>query len=49
MLANLLHCFDWELPDGMHKEDIDMTDVYGLTVRRKEKLFLTPKYVASCV
>nr|XP_051184469.1 indole-2-monooxygenase-like [Lolium perenne] len=49
MLTNLLHCFDWELPDGMHKEDIDMTDVYGLTVRRKEKLFLIPKYVASCV
>ncbi|CAM0958935.1 unnamed protein product [Alopecurus aequalis] len=41
MLANLAYCFDWELPAGM--EDIDMTEVFGLTVRRKEKLMLVPK------
>lgn len=43
MLANLMHCFDWELPLGMEKEDIDMTEVFGLTVHRKEKLILVPK------
>ncbi|KAL6857086.1 hypothetical protein ACP4OV_018468 [Aristida adscensionis] len=43
MLANLVYCFDWGLPSGMEKEDIDMTEVFGLTVRRKEKLFLVPK------
>jgi cytochrome P450 len=43
MLANLAYCFDWELPDGMEKEGIDMTEVFGLTVRRKEKLMLVPK------
>ncbi|GJN12674.1 hypothetical protein PR202_ga30971 [Eleusine coracana subsp. coracana] len=41
MLANLIYCFDWELPTG--REDIDMTDVFGLTMHRKEKLFLVPK------
>ncbi|OEL23135.1 3-hydroxyindolin-2-one monooxygenase [Dichanthelium oligosanthes] len=43
MLANLMHCFDWTLPAGMEKEDIDMTEVFGLTVHRKEKLILVPK------
>ena len=43
MLANLAYCFDWELPAGMEREDIDMTEVFGLTVRRKEKLVLFPK------
>ena len=43
MLANLMYCFDWMLPEGMEKEDIDMTEVFGLTVHRKEKLILVPK------
>ncbi|KAL6857097.1 hypothetical protein ACP4OV_018479 [Aristida adscensionis] len=46
MLANLVYRFDWELPAGMKKEDIDMTEVFGLTVHRKEKLLLVPKIVA---
>ncbi|KAJ1254788.1 hypothetical protein BS78_K327300 [Paspalum vaginatum] len=43
ILANLVYRFDWELPPGVSKEDIDMTEVFGLAVRRKEKLFLVPK------
>lgn len=43
MLANLVYCFDWKLPAGVEKEDIDMTEVFGLTVHRKEKLILVPK------
>ncbi|CAO2144252.1 unnamed protein product [Urochloa humidicola] len=43
MLANLMYCFDWTLPGAMKKEDIDMTEVFGLTVHRKEKLILVPK------
>ncbi|XP_037436397.1 indole-2-monooxygenase-like [Triticum dicoccoides] len=42
MLANLAYCFDWELPVGMERDEIDMTEVFGLTVRRKEKLMLVP-------
>lgn len=48
MLANLAYCFDWELPVGMERDDIDMTEVFGLTVRRKEKLMLVPNtYVVA--
>lgn len=43
MLANLVYCFGWDLPAGISKQDIDMTEVFGLTVRRKEKLLLVPK------
>ncbi|KAL6661153.1 hypothetical protein ACP70R_000537 [Stipagrostis hirtigluma subsp. patula] len=46
MLANLVYHFNWELPAGMKKEDIDMTEVFGLAVHRKEKLFLAPKIIA---
>ncbi|WVZ85225.1 hypothetical protein U9M48_032173 [Paspalum notatum var. saurae] len=41
MLANLVHCFDWEMAPGAG--GIDMTEVFGLTVHRKQKLVLTPK------
>ncbi|VAI44023.1 unnamed protein product [Triticum turgidum subsp. durum] len=43
MLANLVYCYDWELPDGMRQAGLDMTDVFGMTMRRKEKLFLIPR------
>jgi hypothetical protein len=38
-----VYCFDWELPAGMEREDIDMREVFGVTVHRKEKLVLVPK------
>ncbi|CAL4982680.1 unnamed protein product [Urochloa decumbens] len=43
MLANLMYRFDWKLPAGMKEEDIDMTEVFGITVSRKEKLLLVPE------
>ncbi|CAO2042865.1 unnamed protein product [Urochloa humidicola] len=44
MLANFVYCFDWELPPGKERQDIDMTGVFGLVVSRKEKLLLVPKF-----
>ncbi|OEL24641.1 indolin-2-one monooxygenase [Dichanthelium oligosanthes] len=41
MLANLVYHFDWEMPRGMN--DIDMTEAFGLTLHRKDKLILTPR------
>ncbi|KAK9155495.1 hypothetical protein Sjap_002975 [Stephania japonica] len=41
-LANLLYCFDWELPSGMRVEDIDMDEVAGLAVHKKSPLLLVP-------
>ncbi|KAL3625453.1 hypothetical protein CASFOL_030907 [Castilleja foliolosa] len=41
-LAQLLYYFDWEMPKGMSPDDIDMTEADGLTVSRKNALFLVP-------
>ncbi|KAG5243667.1 cytochrome P450 [Salix suchowensis] len=43
-LANLLHKFDWEMPDGMRREDIDIDHVLpGITTHRRDPLCLVPK------
>ncbi|XVE56690.1 hypothetical protein DITRI_Ditri04bG0030900 [Diplodiscus trichospermus] len=42
-LANLLHRFDWELPDGMSITDVDMEENFGLTMFKKTPLCLVAK------
>ncbi|KAL5735764.1 hypothetical protein ACOSP7_030218 [Xanthoceras sorbifolium] len=42
LLAQLLYHFDWKLPNRMRPEYIDMTEVFGVSVRKKENLFLVP-------
>ncbi|KAL9228385.1 hypothetical protein vseg_003974 [Gypsophila vaccaria] len=42
-LANFLYRFDWSLPEGMTKEDVDMSEATGFTVRKKEPLLLVAK------
>ncbi|KAH9776452.1 cytochrome P450 71A22 [Citrus sinensis] len=42
LLANLLYWFDWKLPGGAVNEDLDMTEVFGLTVSKKFPLILVP-------
>ncbi|WMV26268.1 hypothetical protein MTR67_019653 [Solanum verrucosum] len=44
VLAQLVHCFDWELPNGMTPKDIDMTEKFGLVTTRVQHLRLIPKY-----
>ncbi|XP_048140591.1 trimethyltridecatetraene synthase-like [Rhodamnia argentea] len=34
-LANLLHGFNWKLPGGMSKEDLDMEEIFGLSTPKK--------------
>ncbi|EHA8586207.1 Cytochrome P450 71A9 [Cocos nucifera] len=48
-LANLLYRFDWDLPNGMSKEDIDMEEQFGLVIHRKSPLILvaTPTSIAA--
>lgn len=41
-VAHLLHCFTWELPDGMKPSEIDMGDVFGLTAPKAIRLVAVP-------
>ena len=34
VLANLVHQFDWSLPDGGAGEDLDMSETAGLAASR---------------
>lgn len=39
-LAILLHQFDWELPEGIQAENLDMSESFGATAHRKSDLIL---------
>ncbi|XP_050232512.1 premnaspirodiene oxygenase-like [Mercurialis annua] len=41
-LAQLLFSFDWELPLGMKREELDMTEVFLTATKRKYDLYLVP-------
>ena len=43
VVANLLYAFDWELPQGMKKEDIDTEVLPGITQHKKNPLCLVAK------
>ncbi|KAL8504025.1 hypothetical protein ACS0TY_022675 [Phlomoides rotata] len=45
-IANLLYSFDWELPPGIHAHDIDTDALRGITMHKKNALFLVPKEYA---
>jgi hypothetical protein len=38
VLASLLHGFAWRLPDGVAAEDVNMEEVFGLSLCLKEPL-----------
>ncbi|XP_017236610.1 5-OH-xanthotoxin synthase isoform X2 [Daucus carota subsp. sativus] len=43
VLSNLLYSFDWELPPGIRKEDIDTDIGRGITLHKKNALCLKPR------
>ena len=42
ILASLLHCFNWKIVDGKKPQELDMSEKYGLTIRRAQPLQLIP-------
>lgn len=42
MLAFLIHSFDWKLDEGMKHEDMDMNELFGLTVHKAVPLKVIP-------
>nr|AWJ96882.1 cytochrome P450 736A187 [Trifolium nigrescens subsp. petrisavii] len=44
ILAQIVHCFNWELPLGISAHDLDMTEEFGLTTPRVQKLLAIPTY-----
>ncbi|XP_039032524.1 cytochrome P450 CYP736A12-like [Hibiscus syriacus] len=44
VLAQLIHCFDWELPDGMQPNELDMSEIFGLSLPRANHLLAKPTY-----
>jgi len=44
VVAQLVHCFDWELPDNMLPTELDMTEEFGLTTPRAKHLLAFPTY-----
>lgn len=47
-VAHLLHCFKWELPDGMKPDELDMEDSFGLTAPKAVRLVSVPSYRLTC-
>ncbi|KAF5442781.1 hypothetical protein F2P56_035403 [Juglans regia] len=43
VVAQLFHCFDWELPNNMLPTGLDMTEEFGLTVPRAKHLLAIPR------
>ncbi|KAK1576101.1 hypothetical protein Q3G72_010949 [Acer saccharum] len=44
VLAQLMHCFDWELPGGMVSTELDMAEHFGLVISRAKHLLAIPTY-----
>ncbi|PIA38202.1 hypothetical protein AQUCO_02800104v1 [Aquilegia coerulea] len=44
VVAQMVHCFNFELPNGMLPHDLDMTDKFGLTLKRANHLVAIPTY-----
>ncbi|XVF15097.1 hypothetical protein REPUB_Repub09cG0119900 [Reevesia pubescens] len=44
VVAQLVHCFDWELPDDILTTELDMTEDFGLVCPRAKHLLAIPTW-----
>ncbi|XP_077231372.1 cytochrome P450 84A1-like [Tasmannia lanceolata] len=47
-VAQFLHCFTWELPDGMKPWELDMSDDFGLSTPKAQRLVAVPTPRLHC-
>ncbi|KAK6130117.1 hypothetical protein DH2020_036133 [Rehmannia glutinosa] len=47
ILATLVQNFDWKLPGGMAPEDMDITDIFGVTLRKAQPLSAIPLRITT--
>ncbi|KAJ0553466.1 putative 5-epiaristolochene 1,3-dihydroxylase [Helianthus annuus] len=45
VVSNMVHWFDWELPNGMSPTELDMKEKFGLTIPREKPLLAVPIYL----
>ncbi|CDP07884.1 unnamed protein product [Coffea canephora] len=43
VLATLVHCFEWSLPEGKDPQQLDMKERFGITLQKEQPLLLIPK------
>ncbi|XP_027179618.1 cytochrome P450 CYP736A12-like [Coffea eugenioides] len=44
VLAQLVHCFNWELADNIQPTDLDMSEAFGIVTSRAKHLKVVPAY-----
>ncbi|XP_055819989.1 cytochrome P450 71AU50-like [Solanum dulcamara] len=44
MVAQLVHCFDWGLPNGMQPCDLDVDEKFGIVTSKENHLMVIPTY-----
>ncbi|KAL3322186.1 hypothetical protein AABB24_039692 [Solanum stoloniferum] len=44
MVAQLVHCFDLDLPNGMQPCDLDVDEHFGIVTSKENHLMVVPKY-----
>ncbi|XP_042041155.1 cytochrome P450 71AU50-like [Salvia splendens] len=44
IVTQLVHCFDWQLPNEMSPEKLDMNEEFGLVVSRANRLMAIPTF-----
>ncbi|MCE5166407.1 hypothetical protein HAX54_018945 [Datura stramonium] len=44
VVAQLVHCFDWELPNGMQPCDLDINEQFGIVTCREKPVVTIPTY-----
>ncbi|KAI5435200.1 cytochrome P450 CYP736A12 [Lathyrus oleraceus] len=44
VIAQLLHCFNWELPYNMSSSNLNMEEEFGLSMPRAQHLLAIPRY-----